>query len=84
LCVFGIIQRNHRRSQISRILRIRGVKLSVFAENAERNSAFLRKTWSKTVRFRQERRVKCCVSGDNADFAKILYVEEFKIYFYNF
>jgi hypothetical protein len=35
LCAFGNIQRIQRRSEIMRFRRIRGVKRSVFAENAK-------------------------------------------------
>ncbi len=38
---FGSIQHIQRRSRITRFRRISGVKRSVFAENAEGNSAFL-------------------------------------------
>ncbi len=40
LCAFGNIQHIHRRRDIMRFGRIRGVKRSVFAENAEWNGAF--------------------------------------------
>jgi hypothetical protein len=40
LCTFGNIQHIQRRSEIMRFRRIRGVKRSVFAENAEWNGAF--------------------------------------------
>jgi hypothetical protein len=40
LCAFGNVQRIQRRSEIVRFRRIRGVKPSVFAENAEWNGAF--------------------------------------------
>ncbi len=44
---------------------------TAYSEN-KRNYVFAVNTQSETVRFHRKRRVKCCVFGDNAVFAKIL------------
>jgi hypothetical protein len=66
LCVFDIIQRIRRRSQILHFWRIRGVK-----------QVFSPETRGETVRFRRESGVKQSVSGNNAVFAKIRLVGEY-------
>ncbi len=81
-----------KRSQTSRFRQKRGVKLIVVDQKTRSktvrfrqytaysekkwNCSFLPNMWSETKRFRRKHRVKQCVFGDNAVFAKILLCTE--------